>query len=93
LPVKSSYFKALQRFWRKRWSIQSNAKNRMSARFPRLSVGQIPDMALMCKAAKKTAIAGHFLITNIGLHAGGTRFNLQLLEYLKHQPGNQSRST
>lgn len=29
------------------------------------------------------------LITNFDLHTGHQRFNLQLLEYLKHQPGNQ----
>jgi hypothetical protein len=93
LPVKSSYFKALQRFCRKRWSIQSRPRKGCSGLVSRLSVGQIRELLAMCKAAKKSAIATHFLITNIGLHVHGARFNLQLLEYLKHQPGNQSRST
>ena len=92
-PVKSRYFKALQRFWRKRWSIESGTGHGQISADSRLSVGQSPEMALMCKAEKKTAIAGHFLITNNGLHAARARVNLQLLEYLKHQPGNQSRST
>lgn len=93
LPVKSRYFKALQRFCRKRWNIRSSPEKAYISAISRLSVGQLPDLLPMCKAAKKTAIAGHFLITNIGLHARCARFNLQLLEYLKHQPGNQSRST
>jgi hypothetical protein len=92
LPVNSRYFKALQRFCRKCWSIRSSPEKGYIGAISRLSVGQIPELWPVCKAAKKTAIAGHFLITNIGLHAVCARFNLQLLEYLKHQPGNQSRS-
>ncbi|MGQ2979339.1 MAG: hypothetical protein ACT6Q9_06545 [Polaromonas sp.] len=84
LPVKSSYFKALQRSWRKRWSIRSSVISGYSGGISRVSVGQIPDLSRICKAGKKTAIAGHFLITNIGLRAGRTADNLQLLEYLKH---------
>jgi hypothetical protein len=93
LPVNPKYFKALQRFCRKRWNIRSSLQTACSDAASLLSVGQIPDPFPACKAVKKTAIASQFLITNIGLHAGCTRFNLQLLEYLKHQPGNQSRST
>jgi len=42
---------------------------------------------------KKIAIGVRFLIANFHLRAACQRFNLQGLEYLKHSPGSQSRST
>jgi len=52
-PVNPRYFKALQRFRRKRWNIQICTTMGRTGISSRLSVGQTPDMARMCKAAKE----------------------------------------
>jgi hypothetical protein len=90
---KSQVLQGLAAFSEKTLEHSNLHQNRMHGHPSHLSVGQDPYVQPTCKAAKKSAIAGHFLITNIGLPASLARFNLQLLEYLKHQPGNQSRST
>jgi hypothetical protein len=43
-----------------------------------------------CKTSKKVAIVLTGAITNFDLRIASGRINLQVLEHLKHSPGNQS---